>query len=241
MRSDPQVTKAVMVAGPDGRMDAVATTRRDAAPNPEWVLMYRGGLSRSKIAALAGAPASTVGYHLRVACAADPLLRKAHEAAAGTGASRVTAQGRERMHQLVAMVQETGRYPSRNAESTSERTLAVWLQRRREDTRAGTLAPAFREGLAVLPGWEGKPRRGRRAEVARTARCPRRLPRGRPRLARHKAVVTGEEHELGVWLHSQRFKQRRGELDALKTDALDNAVPGWRAGRQRGRRPLGRA
>lgn len=203
--------------------------------------MYRGGLSRSKIAALTGAAASTVGYHLRVACAADPALREAHEAAAGTGASRVTAQGRERMHQLVAMVRDTGRYPSRNAESTSERTLAVWLQRRREDARAGMLAPAFRDGLAVLPGWEGKPR----AE-ADEARWQERLAALVAYRAaghdwpRHKAVIVGEEHDLGVRLHAQRYKARRGELEIQKATALDNAVPGWRAGRRRGRRAGGR-
>jgi len=37
---------------------------------------------------------------------------------------------------------------------------------------------------------------------------------------RHKATVIGQEHELGVWLHSQRFRQRRGELDPAKADAL---------------------
>lgn len=186
-------------------------TRRDAAPNAEWVLMYGGGLTRARIAELAGAPASTVGYHLRVACAADPRLRQAHEAAAGTGASRVTAQGRERMRQLVAMVQDTGRYPSRNAESTTERTLAVWLQRRREDARAGTLAPAFREGLAVLPGWEGKPRVEAdedRWQVRLTALSAYRAAGND--WPRHKAFVTGEEHELGVWLHTQRYKAHRG-------------------------------
>lgn len=70
----------------------------------------------------------------------------------------VTAQGLERMQQLAALVPETGRYQSTNAKSTSERALATWLQRRREDARAGTMAPAFRDGLAVLPGSEGKPR-----------------------------------------------------------------------------------
>lgn len=55
---------------------------------------------------------------------------------------------------------------------------------------------------------------------------------------RHKASITGEEHELGVWLHSQRFKARRGELDGQKAAALDAAVPGWRTGRQRGRRAV---
>lgn len=98
------------------------------------------------------------------------------------------------MQLLVAMVQETGRYPSRNAKSTSERTLAVWLQRRREDARAGRLAPAFREGLAVLPGWEGKPR-----VEADEKRWHQRLAALKAYRAagndwpRHKAVITGEE------------------------------------------------
>jgi hypothetical protein len=34
----------------------------------------------------------------------------------------------------------------------------VWLQRRRAEARADRLAPAFREGLDVLAGWESRPR-----------------------------------------------------------------------------------
>lgn len=40
--------------------------------------MYRGGLTRIKIAELVGVTAPAVGYHLRLACAADPSLRRAH-------------------------------------------------------------------------------------------------------------------------------------------------------------------
>lgn len=209
--------------------------RRDAAPNEEWVLMYRAGLPGRHIAEVDDAPASTVSYHLRLARAADPELRPAHEKASKSRA-RVTTRGLERMQELVTMVQEAGRYPSRNAESASERTLAVWVQRRREDARAGRLAPAFREGLAVLPGWETKPR-----VEADEERWHRRLAELKAYRAagndwpRHKAVITGEEHELGIWLHSQRMKQRRNQLDAQKTAALDAAVPGWRTGRKRGR------
>ncbi|MFJ5695958.1 helicase associated domain-containing protein [Arthrobacter sp. NPDC093125] len=219
-------------------MDLVASTRRGTAPNQEWVLMYRRGLSRTKIAELVGVPAPTVGYHLRVACAADPELQSAHEAAANAKPSRVTAQGLARMQELVAMVRKTGRYPSRKAESTMERSLAVWLQRRREDARAGTLAPAYRDGLAVLPGWQTPPR----AE-AFEARWQHRLAaliayRGAGNdWPRHKADISGEEHELGVWLHLQRSKLRRGELDDAKRQTLDESLPGWRIGRQRGRRP----
>jgi hypothetical protein len=112
--------------------------------------MYRGGLSRSRIAVLPGVPSKIVGYHLQLAGAADPGLHVAHEAASNSAPSRATAQGVARMQHLVVMVQETGRYPSRNAKSTSERSLAVWLQRRREDARAG--APGFGRGSAWLAG-----------------------------------------------------------------------------------------
>ena len=98
--------------------------------------MYRAGLTRARIAELVRAPASTVGYYLRIAVAADPGLRTAHGAAAARK-TMVMAQGLERMQQLVTLVQQAGRYPSTNAESNSERALATWLQRRREDARPG--------------------------------------------------------------------------------------------------------
>lgn len=96
----------------------------------------------------------------------------------------------------------------------------------------------FGDGLAVLPGWQGTPR-----AVADEARWQDRLAALAAYRAagwdwpRHKATVTGEEHELGVWLHTQRYRLRRGELGPAKAQALDAAVPGWRAGRQRGRKP----
>jgi hypothetical protein len=199
-------------------MVAVTTmTSREPAPNPEWVLMYRNGLPGRRIAELADVPVHTVSYHLRLARAADPELRPAHEESARTKKPAVTTRGLEQMHELVAMVQQTGRYPSRSAESTSERTLGVWLQRRRKEAWAGTLAPAFNEGLSVLSGWERNPR-----PVADEERWHEHLAALKSYRAdgndwpRHKAVVTGEEHELGVWLHTQRYKQRRGELAPRK-------------------------
>lgn len=218
----------------------VATKTRNSAPNPEWVLMYRRGLERHQIAELVKAAPATVGYHLAVARTGDPGLQAEHEAAARTKPSQTTAQGLERMRQLVAMVQETGHYPSRSAANTSERTLAAWLRRRREDARAGTLAPAYRDGLAVLPDWQTPPRAD--ADEARWhdrfEALVAYLDAGNDR-PRHKAVITGEEHDLCKWLHLQRAKLYRGELDAAKAKALDAAIPGWRIGRQRGRKPKG--
>jgi Helicase associated domain len=217
-------------------MNPMAVQRGKKAPNQEWVLMYRGGLIRGRIAELVGAAPKTVGYHLAIARAGDPALQAAHEAAAALKTTHAAAgQGLERMRQLVAMVQETGRYPSRTAENTPERTLAAWLQRRREDARAGTLAPAYRDGLAVLPGWQTPPRaesdEARWQDRFEALVSYRKAGNDWPR---HKAVITGEEHDLGVWLHSQRSKLRRGELDPAKAQALDAALPGWREGRRRG-------
>ncbi|WP_311380822.1 helicase associated domain-containing protein [Arthrobacter sp. ISL-28] len=216
----------------------MAKTRRDAAPNQEWVLMYRGGLARGRIADLVGAAPKTVDYHLRIALAGDPGLQAAHDAAAAQKTTHAaTVQGLERMRQLVALVQETGRYPSRTAESTAERTLATWLQRRREDARAGTLAPAYCDGLSVLNNWITPPRA--EADDARWQERLKALTAYRDAgndWPRHKAVITGEEHELGVWLHIQRSKLRKGELDPAKALAPDEALPGWREGRRRGRK-----
>ncbi|WP_454700058.1 helicase associated domain-containing protein [Arthrobacter humicola] len=214
-------------------------TKRSAAPKAEWVLMYRGGLGRTRIAALTGSPASTVGYHLAVARAADPGLESAHQEAADGKSPRVSAHGLERMRELVAVVQETGRYPSPRARAAAERSLGVWLERRRREAAQGTLAPVYREGLGVLPGWQGAPR-----AVVDEARWQDRLAALVKYRAdgqdwpRHKTTVTGEEHELGVWLHTQRYKARRGELERGKAQALDESVPGWRTGRQRGRKPV---
>jgi hypothetical protein len=200
--------------------------------------MYRGGLTRSQIAALTRAPAATIGYHLSVARGADPGLQAAHEKAAGPPTPQATVQGVARMRRLVALVQETGRYPSRTSDDADERRLASWLERRRRDAAAGTLALVYRDGLADLPDWQRPPR-----SVADEARWQERLAAlVRYRAAgqdwpRHKAVVAGEEHDLGVWLHFQRQKARRGELEPAKAGALDEVLPGWRSGRQRGRKP----
>ncbi|MGY2747353.1 hypothetical protein [Arthrobacter sp. UYCu723] len=49
------------------------------APDAEWVLMYRLGLSRKRIADLVRAEPATVGYHLVVARRQDPGLEPAHK------------------------------------------------------------------------------------------------------------------------------------------------------------------
>jgi hypothetical protein len=45
--------------------------QKRTAPHPEWVQMYRQGLTTTQIAATTGAAQSTVRYHLAIAAAAD--------------------------------------------------------------------------------------------------------------------------------------------------------------------------
>ncbi|MDP9890810.1 helicase associated domain-containing protein [Pseudarthrobacter enclensis] len=144
------------------------------------------------------------------------------------------------MAQLIAMVQESGRYPSTKADDNTERALAAWLNRRRKDAREGRLLPVFRDGLSAMPGLQDL-----RRVASDEARWQERLAaleayRGSGQdWPRHKATIEGLEHELGVWLHTQRYKARRGELAPAKKAALNARVPGWRSGRLRGRKPPG--
>lgn len=121
------------------------------------------------------------------------------------------------MAQLVIFVQQTKRYPSTKPAKRNERTLAVWLNRRRNESTGGTLAAVFQDGLSVLSDWQDA-----RRVISDEARWQKRLASlvayrssGRD-WPRHKATVEDPEHELGVWLHTQRFKARRGELDLAK-------------------------
>jgi hypothetical protein len=217
----------------------VATKRRKAAPNAEWVLMYRGGLTRGQIAKLVGAATSTVGYHLAIARSTNPGLQSAHEAAAALKTRHAaTPQGLDHTRELLAFVKETSRYPSRTGGTLTERTLAAWLQRRREDARDGTLARAYRDALAELSSWQTPSRA--EADEARWAERLAALVEFRAAgndWPRHKAFVEGPEHDLGVWLHFQRAKARRGDLGEAKEQELDRSLPGWQSGRRRGRKP----
>ena len=76
-----------------GRMMSIMDKRLRRAPDAEWVLMYRLGLSRKRIAALVRAEPATVGYHLAIARRQDPGLEADHQAAAGTEPAPPSCQG----------------------------------------------------------------------------------------------------------------------------------------------------
>jgi hypothetical protein len=93
-----------------------------------------------------------------------------------------------------------------------------------------------RDGLACLPGWLGTPRAAADEERWQQRLAELTAYRAGQDWPRHKGADTDTEHDLGVWLHGQRYKLRRGELDPARKKALDAALPGWSAGRIRGRK-----
>jgi hypothetical protein len=216
---------------------SIMDRRLRRAPDAEWVLMYRLGLSRQRIAALVRAQPATVGYHLVIARREAPELEAEHQAAAGAApVPHPAPTDLARMDEVVTWVKTEGRLPHDRSGQRSERSMARWLSGRRREAAEGTLDPAYRDGLAQVPGWLGN-----RREAEDEARWHHRL----AQLAayrhqgndwpRHKECDSEREHTLGVWIHTQRDKNRRGELDPVKVKLLDAAVPGWQTGRTRGR------
>ena len=116
--------------------------------------------------------------------------------------------------------------------------MARWLSRRRREAVEGTLDPAYNDGLARVPGWADN-----RRETEDEARWHHRFAqlaayRGEGNdWPRHKDCDSEREHTIGVWIHTQQYTHHRGDLDPVKLKLLDDTVPGWQAGRTRGRRP----
>jgi hypothetical protein len=114
----------------------------------------------------------------------------------------------------------------------------MWLTRRRQDHDRGTLSPTYRNGLQDIPDWEQRTRKDddevrwsqRLQELTGYIAAGNNWPR-------HKKTDTEEERVLGMWLHIQRMKYRRNELNKDKETQLNTLLPDWRDGRTRGRPP----
>ncbi|KUM39312.1 hypothetical protein AR539_01425 [Arthrobacter sp. EPSL27] len=113
------------------------------APDAEWVLMYRLGLSRKRIAELVRAEPAAVGYHLVIARRQDPGLEAEHRAAAGAvPVAHPSPADLARMDEVITWVLAEGRLPEDRAGDRDERAMARWLSERRREAAQGTLDPA---------------------------------------------------------------------------------------------------
>ncbi len=201
--------------------------------------MYRQGLTTAKIAATAGVGQSTVRYHLAIAAVAEPSIRDEHRNVSRPApVTRITADGLQNLNDTIALYRAQYRLPSSSSPSARERALAQWLTRRRQDHDHGTISPTYSDALQEIPGWEQRTRKDNDE-----ARWHQRLQELTAYIAagtdwpRHKRTDTEGERLLGMWLHIQRMKYRRNELDQDKETQLNTRLPNWRDGRTRGRPP----
>ena len=114
--------------------------QKRTAPHPEWIQMYRQGLTTTKIAAMTGAAQSTVRYP-------------------GSGTTTATQPGPNRprgslrgVQYTIALFKAEGRLPSSKSPSAQERALATWLLRQRQTTTRARSPPPS-DGLQEIPGW----------------------------------------------------------------------------------------
>jgi hypothetical protein len=121
------------------------------------------------------------------------------------------------MEEVIAWATSQGRFPDCRSADRGERSMARWLTDRRREAAEGALDPAYLDALAQVPGWAENPR-----AVADEARWHDHLAQlvdfrqeGND-WPRHHHYESEREHSLGVWIHSQRYKRRRGELDPVK-------------------------
>ena len=162
-----------------------------------------------------------------------------HRAAATPVPKRVTGPGQRNLQQVMAFHEAEGRLPV-SGRSRQESTLAEWLTRRRKDAADGPLSPAYAEALDAIPGW----REHTAKRAADAVRWKQRLEEVAAWLAagndwpRHQKTEDQEERTLGVWLHTQRIDARAGKLTPAKEKQLNEAIPGWRQGRQRRKAPV---
>lgn len=159
-------------------------------------------------------------------------------AASTAPVTRVTAEGLRNLNDTIALYRAEGRLPSSHSSSKRERALAIWLVRRRQDHDQGTLSPTYSIALQEIPDWDRRTRTS-----TDEARWNQRLQELTAYVAagndwpHHKRTDTDEERLLRMWLHIQRMKYRRNELNQDKESQLNTLMPGWRDGRTRGRPP----
>ncbi|MFF1252635.1 helicase associated domain-containing protein [Pseudarthrobacter sp. NPDC058329] len=204
-----------------------------AAPDPEFVLMYRKGIPTSQIAAIENVAETTIRYHLQIAARAEPGIRDEHKAALPPLARRTPKAGLRNLADVIAFHESEGRLPVTHGKTARERALGTWLVHRRREAAQGTLSPIYSEALTVIPGWD-KPSTRKADDEARWQQRLEELQNLRAAggdWPRHQKTDDTHERTLGVWLHGQRIDYRAGRLAPAKETKLNELLPGWREGR----------
>ncbi|GAB6857883.1 hypothetical protein [Microbacterium xylanilyticum] len=139
---------------------------------------------------------------------------------------------RARVNQIINFRHQHGRFPTRYAESDTERSLAYFLQRIRQSDRGkATDIPLTADRVehlnSVLPGWRGRgPHHTMDENIDRLGAFV--VHQGL--LPRHQAEG-GEERALSTFLARARAiaeGRARGTFTPAQMKRLDENAPGWR-------------
>lgn len=210
-------------------MESGETVALVASRHDEWDLMYRKGLTASRIAEACGVVTETVARHIRVRRAMYPDMETEHLSNRPVDRPRPVGPGwQKNIAALAACLEANGRYPTSSDPDPRMRRLAQWLSSVRRQERAGRLTTERREMLSVLPNWSKIQRTEEDAE-----RWHERLGeveafmKEEGRWPRYRKYSGEAERVLGVWLHAQRQKASTGVLSAVERRILDVVIPGW--------------
>ena len=221
-------------------MGVGGTFARGESRHPEWDLMYRKGLTVSRISSLCRAGRETVGRHIRVQRAKFPDMQAEHEACRPQHIAKTPGPSwLANVEALSALVVAEGRYPTSSESDSQRRRLAHWLSVQRRDQRAGRLTQAKLAALNVLPAWQ----QNQRFDLAQKQWHERLMElqafvHERGRWPRFRKASSEAERSLGVWLHAQRQKASRGVMSDAETAALQMSEIGRASCRERVLQPV---
>lgn len=199
--------------------------------SPEWVIMYRQGLTPRQIADLCRVRLQQVKRAIVRAVFRDPEAAQEHL----RNLPRVpvpSKRWKDRCEALKAFTAAHGRPPFVAGHGPEESSLGRWLEKQRGAAVKGELPEAKRRALDEAGNWMAPPRShlnilrwdARLEELAKFVAAESRLPS-------YRYAATDAERVLGNWLHTQRQQLSRGKLSAGQLQSLQETVPEWQTRR----------
>ncbi|MET1154461.1 Helicase associated domain protein [Arthrobacter sp.] len=214
-------------------MNVGGTFHRGESRHPEWDLMYRKGLTSSRIADLCGAVGETVARHIRIQRARHPCMEAEHRGHLPSKKLRPLLRSwQSKIDALGSIRASEGAYPTSRDPDAERRRLATWLSVQRRLNRDGRLTAVQKDALQKLPGWENDQRKELERQRWRARVVDLRAFKAeRGKWPRFRRPVDETERVLGVWLHAQRQKFGAGLLTKDEIRLLNSNAPGWNSWR----------
>lgn len=203
---------------------SAAAVRRE-----EWAMMYAAGLTATQITHICGVKSrALVTYHLSVAVSEDPGLEARHTENRSP-VPEIPPASRAVLDKLSQFKANEGRFPESVETDLNAIRLYRWLTRRRKQHSEGQLSPRLKAALDQLGDWE-EVDGGKRREAVWQANLKELVAW---RLANNgqwpswQYSADEDEKRLGVWVHGQRYREKKYPLGKHRRDLLDAAAPGW--------------